>query len=166
MTQIAYSGLFWTQFRVSHDLLTDLTAGKATVRTFLPRFLTAASRIQNCTYRKIIRYQTPQSNFKSNQIKSFLLLYETSKNIQKQIALYNILGCSIFHNLQQQNDRQFIKQRGRKTLLGLWAPKLLHKQMFICKTTPRWRTCYHSVRVYAINHYTTFLQSISVDESD
>ena len=45
---------------------------------------------------------------KSNQIKSFLLLYETSKNIQKQIALYNILGCAIFHNLQQQNNWQFI----------------------------------------------------------
>ena len=31
MTQIAYSGLFWTQFRVSRDLFTDLTAGEATV---------------------------------------------------------------------------------------------------------------------------------------
>ena len=62
MTQIAYSGLFWTQFRVSRDIFTDLTAGKATVRTFLPRLLTAASRIQNCTYRKIITYQNPQSN--------------------------------------------------------------------------------------------------------
>ena len=62
MTQIAYSGLFWTQFRVLRDLLTDLTAGKPTVRTFLPRLLTAASRIQNCTYRKIITYQTPQWN--------------------------------------------------------------------------------------------------------
>ena len=62
MTPNAYSGLFWTQFRVSLDLFTDLTAGKATVRTFLPRLLTAASRIQNCTYRKIITYQTPQSN--------------------------------------------------------------------------------------------------------
>ena len=61
MTQIAYSGLFWTQFRVSRDLFTDLHAGKATVRTFLPRLLTAASRIQNCTYRKIITYQTPQA---------------------------------------------------------------------------------------------------------
>ena len=37
MTQIAYSGSFWTQFRVSRDLFTDLTAGEATVRTFLPR---------------------------------------------------------------------------------------------------------------------------------
>ena len=37
MTQIAYSGLFWAQFRVSRDLFTDLTAGKATVLTFLPR---------------------------------------------------------------------------------------------------------------------------------
>ena len=62
MTQIAYSGLSWTQFRVSRDLFTDLTAEKATVRTFLPRLLTAASRIQNCTYRKIITYQTHQSN--------------------------------------------------------------------------------------------------------
>ena len=42
------------------------------------------------------------------KFKSFLLLYETSKNIQKQIALYNILGCAILHNLQQQNNRQFI----------------------------------------------------------
>ena len=48
--------------RVSRDLFTDLTAGKATVRTFLPRLLTAASRIEYCTYRKIITYQTPQSN--------------------------------------------------------------------------------------------------------
>ena len=65
MTQIAYSGLFWTQFRVSRDLFTDLTAGKATVRTFLQRLLTAASRIQNCAYRKIITFQTPQSNLPS-----------------------------------------------------------------------------------------------------
>ena len=35
--QIAYFGLFWTQFRVSRDLFTDLTAGESTVRTFLPR---------------------------------------------------------------------------------------------------------------------------------
>ena len=62
MTQIAYSGSFWTQFRVLRDLFTDLTAGEATVRTFLPRQLTAASRIQNCTYRKIIAYQNPQLN--------------------------------------------------------------------------------------------------------
>ena len=50
MTQIAYSDSFWMQFRVSCDLFTDLTAGETTVRTFLPRWLTAASRIQNCTY--------------------------------------------------------------------------------------------------------------------
>ena len=62
MTQIAYSGLFGGQFRVSRDLFTDLAAGKATVRTFLPRLLTAASRILNYTHRKIITYQTPQSN--------------------------------------------------------------------------------------------------------
>ena len=66
MTQIAYPGLFWTQFHVLRDLFTDLTTGKATVRTFLPRLLTAASRIQNCTYRKIITYQTPQSNLPSD----------------------------------------------------------------------------------------------------
>ena len=53
---------FGRKFRVSRDLFTDLTAGTATVRTFLPRLLTAASRIQNCSYRKIITYQTPQSN--------------------------------------------------------------------------------------------------------
>ena len=35
MTQVAYSGSFWMQFRVSRDLFTDLTAGEATVRTFL-----------------------------------------------------------------------------------------------------------------------------------
>ena len=29
MTQIAYFGFFWTQFRVSCDLFTDLTTGKA-----------------------------------------------------------------------------------------------------------------------------------------
>ena len=38
---------------------------EATVRTFLPRLLTAASRMQNCTYRKMITYQTPQSNLPS-----------------------------------------------------------------------------------------------------
>ena len=27
MTQIAYSGSFWTQFRALRDLFTDLTAG-------------------------------------------------------------------------------------------------------------------------------------------
>ena len=69
MTQIAYSGLFWTQFRVSRDLFTDLTAGKATIRTFLPRLLTTASRIQNCTYRKKIKYQTPQSNLPNEWIR-------------------------------------------------------------------------------------------------
>ena len=62
MTQIAYSGSFWTQLRVSRDVFTDLTTGKTTVRTFLPRLLTAASRIQSCTYRKIITYRTPHSN--------------------------------------------------------------------------------------------------------
>ena len=65
MTQIAYAGLFWTQFRVSRDYFTDLTTRKATVRTVLPRLLTAASRIQNCRHRKIITYQTPQSNLPS-----------------------------------------------------------------------------------------------------
>ena len=40
----------------------DLTAGKATVRNFLPQLLTAANQIQKCAYRKIITYQTPQSN--------------------------------------------------------------------------------------------------------
>ena len=62
MTQMAYSGLFWAQFRVSSDLFTDLTARKAAVRPILPRLLTAASRIQNCTYRKIITHQTSQSS--------------------------------------------------------------------------------------------------------
>ena len=42
---------------MSRDLFTDLPAGEATVRVFLPRILTAASRIENCTYRKIITYQ-------------------------------------------------------------------------------------------------------------
>ena len=28
MTQIAYSGSFWTQFHVSRDLFTDLTQGR------------------------------------------------------------------------------------------------------------------------------------------
>ena len=37
MAQIAYSGYFGTQFRVSHDLFTDLTAGEAMVQTFLPQ---------------------------------------------------------------------------------------------------------------------------------
>ena len=60
LTQIAYSGSFWTQCRVWRDLFTYLTAGEATVQTFLPRQLTVDSRIQNCTYRKIITYQTPR----------------------------------------------------------------------------------------------------------
>ena len=47
---------------VSRDSFTDLTAGKATVRTVLPRLHTVASRIKNCSYRKIITYQTPQWN--------------------------------------------------------------------------------------------------------
>ena len=47
---------------MSRDLLTDLTAGDATVRTFLPRKLTDASRIQNCSYRKIITYKAPKWN--------------------------------------------------------------------------------------------------------
>ena len=68
MQQIAYFGLLWTQFRVSRDLFTDLTTGKAIVRTFLPRLLTAASRIQNCTHRKIITYQTPQSNLSNANV--------------------------------------------------------------------------------------------------
>ena len=63
MIQISYFVLFWTQFRVSRDLFTDLTAGRAMVRTFLPRLLTEASRIQNGTHRKIITSQSPQSNF-------------------------------------------------------------------------------------------------------
>ena len=33
MTQIACFGSFWTQFRVSRDLFTDLTTAEATVRT-------------------------------------------------------------------------------------------------------------------------------------
>ena len=61
-TQIAYFGSFWTQFRVSRDLFTDLTAGVSMVRTFLPRYLTVPSRIQNCSYWKIISHRTPQSN--------------------------------------------------------------------------------------------------------
>ena len=51
-TQIAYSASLWTQFSVSRDLFTDLTARDGTVRTFLLPYLTAASRIQNCTYQK------------------------------------------------------------------------------------------------------------------
>ena len=34
MIQIAYPGSFRTQFCLSRDLFTDLTAGEATVRTF------------------------------------------------------------------------------------------------------------------------------------
>ena len=37
MAHIAYFGSFWAQIRLSRDLFTDLTAGEATVRTFLPR---------------------------------------------------------------------------------------------------------------------------------
>ena len=59
MTQIAYSGSFWTQFRVSRDLFTDLTAGKATVRNFLQRNLQQPVELKKWTCRKIITYQTP-----------------------------------------------------------------------------------------------------------
>ena len=65
MKQVAHSGLFWTQFRVSRDSFIDLTTGKATVRTIIPRLFTAANRIRNCSYRKLITYQTPQSNLPS-----------------------------------------------------------------------------------------------------
>ena len=81
MTQIAYFGLFWTQFRVSRDLFTDLTAGKVTVQTFLPRLLTAASRIQNCTYRKTITYQTPQSNLPSANLNWNEIYQETDMQL-------------------------------------------------------------------------------------
>ena len=53
---------FGLNFVCHLTFFTDLTTGNTTVRTFVPRLLTAASRIQNCTYRKIITYQTPQSN--------------------------------------------------------------------------------------------------------
>ena len=36
-TQIAYLGSFWTQFRVSRDLFTDLTAGESMVGAFFYR---------------------------------------------------------------------------------------------------------------------------------
>ena len=53
---------FWTQFRVSRDLFTDLITGEATVRIFLAQQLIAASRIHNCTYRYIITYRPDLSN--------------------------------------------------------------------------------------------------------
>ena len=37
MTQIEYHGSWRKQFYVSYDLFTGLTAGEATVQTFLPR---------------------------------------------------------------------------------------------------------------------------------
>ena len=77
MAQIAYSGFFWTQFRVSRDLFTNLTAGKATVRTFLPHLLTATNRIQNCTHRKIITYQTPKSNLPIDIYDNSRLLWDS-----------------------------------------------------------------------------------------
>ena len=45
MTHIAYCGSFWTRFRVSRDLFTDLTAGEATVTylTFQYTFYTQRS---------------------------------------------------------------------------------------------------------------------------
>ena len=48
------------QFKVY--LCTIINARLKWLRTFLPRQLTATSQIQNYTYRKIIKYQTPQSN--------------------------------------------------------------------------------------------------------
>ena len=90
MTHIAYSGLFWMQFRVSRNLLTDLTAGKATVRTFLPCLLTAASRMQNCTYRKIFTYQTPQLN-----LPNYYSVCDASDNTNTEIMPYIGNGTEI-----------------------------------------------------------------------
>ena len=80
MTQIAYSGLFWTRFRVSRDLFTDLTAGKATVRTFLP-ILQQPVEFEIVRTDKIITYQTPQSN---------LPIVSASK-----IGSWYVISCSI-----------------------------------------------------------------------
>ena len=55
MTQIAYSGSFWAQFRVSRDLFTDLAAVEATVSDFL----TAATYSSESNSKL---YQTPQWN--------------------------------------------------------------------------------------------------------
>ena len=72
-TQIGYFGSFWTQFRVSRDLFTDLTAGVSTVRTFLPRYLTVPSRIQNCSYRKIVTHRTPRRTCPINPMNAYVL---------------------------------------------------------------------------------------------
>ena len=49
MPQIVYSGSFWTQFPVSHDLFTDLTAGG-------PRFeLSYRGNLQQPVEFKIVR---------------------------------------------------------------------------------------------------------------
>ena len=62
MTQIAYSGLFCTQFRVSRDLFTDLHAGKATVELSYRVYLQQPVESKIVRTEKIITYQTPQSN--------------------------------------------------------------------------------------------------------
>ena len=77
---------------MSRDVFTDLTAGKATVRTFLPRLLTAASRIQNCAYRKITTYQTPQSNL-PNVFKRHIGNYEYA------YLLYRVWAFMTLHNV-------------------------------------------------------------------
>ena len=74
-TQIVYCGSFRYNFFVSRDLFTDLTVGEARILTFIPRLSTASSRVQICTYRKIITYQDPQSNLPAAEI--WLLLWTT-----------------------------------------------------------------------------------------
>ena len=88
---MTYSGLFGTQFRVSRDLFTDITAGEATVRTFLPRLLTAASRNQHCTYGKIITYQTPHSNLPIAKIDGRICLNDVNIDKQAVNTVTNIL---------------------------------------------------------------------------
>ena len=48
-------------FRVSPDLFTDLPQEDVKVRIYLPRYITAATWIQNRAHRKIITYKTRQS---------------------------------------------------------------------------------------------------------
>ena len=55
--QIAYSSSFRTQFGVSHATYLPISQQERP-RVFLPRLLTAVSRIQNGTPRKAIMYQT------------------------------------------------------------------------------------------------------------
>ena len=140
MTQIAYSGLFWTQFRVSRDLFTDLTAGKATVPTVLPRLPTATSRIPSCTYRRIITYQTPQSNLLSD-----CASWRTTPNtalevmdaIQSNCLVVNFVRINAWSEVQRTMEHLCASTvDGVHCTLHIWG---MFSSLFSSSHTTHWR---------------------------